>query len=170
MRSFHEFVDKKTRESKKHLQTIKKLLGKHGLEVKDFLEGEEPYIYLKNPGDSLPFDGVRIYQIGGEVAYRVQNEEKTHPYGKAYPLSVDEMYQDLISDEHMNERKAGEEVIKAVAAEFRHFFAKSTEAEKDNRSEELDRQRDPTGRMSLASTTGTDYASTLQNQRTNSPL
>ena len=65
------------------------------------------------------------------------------------------MFGDLITDDDMSERKAGEEIIKSVAQEFRKFFAKSSEAEKENRANELDQQRDP---ISVSSSTGTDYS------------
>jgi hypothetical protein len=170
MEAFIEFVDKKNREAKKQLETIKKLLEKEGMKVKSFLEEEEPYLYLLNPGGGLSFDGVRIYKIGGTMAYRVQKEEKTHPYGKAYSLNVEDMFSDIITDDDMNERKAGEEIIKSIVQEFRIFFNKSTEADKENRADDLDRQRDTTN-FAVSSSTGTDYSNMVQgNARTHSPL
>jgi hypothetical protein len=170
MKTFKEFVDKETRENQKQLETIKKILEREGLKVTSFLEEEEPYLYLTSPGGSLPFDGVRIYKIAGSVAYRVQKESKTHPYGKAYILDVEDMFGDIITDDDMNERKAGEEVIKSVVQEFRKFFAKSSEADKENRADDLDTQRDPTS-FSVSSSTGTDYSSMVQgNTKSHNPV
>jgi hypothetical protein len=118
----------------------------------------------------LPFDGLRIYRIGDSIAYRVQKEDKTHPYGKAYLLDVEGMYEDLISD-NVDEEKAGKTVIKSVAEEMRNFFSKSAEADKEVRAAELDQQTDPMGSVALSSSTGTDYSNTLQQTpRTYSPL
>ena len=159
--SFKEFIDKKSREAKKQLETIKKILGREGMKVTSFLEEEEPYLYLTNPSGNLPFDGVRIYKIGGNMAFRIQKEAKTHPYGKAYMLDIEDMFGDIITDDDMNERKAGEEIIKSVVHEFRKFFSKSSEADKENRANDLDQQRDPTN-FSVSSSTGTDYSNRVQ--------
>jgi len=170
MKTFKEYVDKKTREGRKQLETIKKILEREGLKVTSFLEEEEPYLYLISPGGGLPFDGIRIYKIAGTVAYRVQKESKTHPYGKPYQLDIEDMFGDIITDDDMNERKAGEEVIKSVVQEFRKFFTQSSEADKENRADDLDRQRDPTG-FSVSSSTGTDYSSMVQgNTRSSNPV
>lgn len=161
MKSFTEFIDRKTRRARKQLGTVQKILKRDGLTVMDFLEDEEPYIFLKNPGGSLSFDGIRIYKIGGDLAFRVQKEDKTHPYGKAYMLDVEGMYNDLLSDS-MGEQKAGEETIKAVTDELRKFFSKSSDAEKDLRSSEFDMKGDPMGSLTV-NPQGTDYSNSVQN-------
>jgi hypothetical protein len=168
--TFREFVNKKARQSKKQLGILEKILKKQGMTVENFLSDDDPYIYLRNTYGNLPFDGLRIYRIGDSIAYRVQKEEKTHPFGKAYLLDVEGMYEDLISD-NIDEEKAGNTVIKSVGEEMRSFFVKSAEADKDVRAAELDQQTDPMGKVQLGSTTGTDYANKIQNNtRTYSPL
>jgi len=157
MDRFVEFVNKKSRESTKQLKIIKDILEREGMSVAEFLKEEQPYIYLQNPGGGLSFDGVRIYKIAGNIVYRVQKEAKTHPFGKAYPLDIEEMFDDLVSD-NVDEEKAGKKIIKAVSEEFRNFFIKSAEAEKENRSDELDY-----GNISVGSSTGTDYSSLVHN-------
>ena len=155
MKSFLEFVDKRTRESKKQLDILKRVLEKGGMSVVDFSEEEDPHLFLKG-SKNLSFEGVRIYRIGGEIVFRVQKEENTHPYGKAYSLQVEEMYDDILSDE-MDEEKAGKEVIKSISEEMRKFFNRSDKAEKEIRSIEFGNNNDSMGSV-LASSTGTDYA------------
>ncbi len=155
MKSFLEFVDKRTRESKKQLDILKRVLEKGGMSVVDFSEEEDPHLFLKG-SKNLSFEGVRIYKIGGEIVFRVQKEENTHPYGKAYSLQVEEMYDDILSDE-MDEEKAGKEVIKSISEEMRNFFNRSDKAEKEIRSIEFGNNNDSMGSV-LASSTGTDYA------------
>ncbi len=155
MKSFLEFVDKRTRESKKQLDILKRVLEKGGMSVVDFSEEEDPHLFLKG-SKNLSFEGVRIYKIGGEIVFRVQKEENTHPYGKAYSLQVEEMYDDILSDE-MDEEKAGKEVIKSISEEMRKFFNRSDKAEKEIRSIEFGNNNDSMGSV-LASSTGTDYA------------
>lgn len=161
MKSFLEFVDKRTRQTKKQLEIIKRVLEKSGMSVVDFLEEEEPHIFLKG-SKNLSFEGVRIYKIGGEIVFRVQKEEKTHPYGRAYPIDVEEMYDDILSDE-MNEEKAGKEVMKSISEEMKKFFNRSDKAEKEIRSIEFDKSSDSMGKV-LASSTGTDYANQVLNK------
>lgn len=160
MAAFTQFVDKKTREAIKQLSTLKRVLEHQGMKVSDFLEEEDPYLFLKNEKGNLSFDGVRIYKIGNHMAFRVQKEEETHPYGKAYMLDLEEMFSDLVSD--MNETRAGEVVMQTIKKEFEHFFAKSSEAEKEIKSGEFNKNSDSSGKITI-STQGTDYSSMVTN-------
>ena len=157
-KSFSEFVDKKTREAKKQLKLVEKLLEKRGLKIKSHLEEVDPYVYVEEPTKQLSFGGVRVYKIGDSISFRVQKEEKTHPYGKAYQLDIEGMYKDLLSDD-MSETKAGEEVITAVTKEIRNFFVKSSDAEKDLRSMDFERGDG----VALAGDGGSDYSSMVHN-------
>jgi len=163
-KSFGEFVDKKKRESIRQLTLLKQMLESAGMKVENFLtnEGDEPYIFCYAPSDGAGFDGVRIYKIGDQLAFRVQKENKTHPYGTAYPLPVEEMFHDFLSDEDVDQMKAGKKVVEAVTKEVRRFFDKSVEAEKDDRSNSL-KQSDGQGDV-LVRTTGTDYSALVYNK------
>jgi len=89
MLKFQEFVDKKEREAIRQLNIVKKLLESREMKVKSYLKEDDPYIFLVNPLKNTFFDGVRIYKIGNSLAFRVQKEEKTHPFGTAYPLDIE---------------------------------------------------------------------------------
>jgi hypothetical protein len=155
MEKFIEFIDKKAREAKMQLSIIKKILEQHHLSVKDFTDEDEPYLYVTNPGGGLSFDGIRIYKIGNTLAYRVQREDKTHPYGKSYNLDLQEMFSDYMSD-NMKQEEAGNKVARAVVHEIVNFFKKSSEAEKEISSGEFD---EPIDKAAIRSTSGTDYSS-----------
>lgn len=161
MKSFTEFVDKKARETKRQLKLVQEIIKKDGLDVKNHLSEGDPYIYIADPGKQLSFGGVRIYKIGGSISFRVQKEEKTHPYGNAYPLDIESMYDDLISDD-TSLKKAGDIIMQSIVKEIRTFFVKSAEAEKDLRAGEFD--RDDPMKSAFASSQGTDYHSTVHNK------
>lgn len=127
---FLEFVDRKQREAVKHLSLIEKLMLKSGMKVDSFLEEDEPYVFVRSPDHRLSFDGVRIYEIAGMIAYRVQRELKTQPYGKAYLLDVEDMFNDFMS-EKMKEEEAGQKVVESVISEIKKFFERSAEAEQE---------------------------------------
>ena len=130
MQNFHEFVIKKQRDAKKHLKIIKTVAEKGGFKVEDFTSvHEDPYIFVYAPSRDLSFDGIRIYQIAGEIAYRTQRESKTHPYGRAYQLPVQEIYEDLLEDQPKD--KIGSEIIDIVNKEIKSFFERSVQAEKE---------------------------------------
>lgn len=157
-RSFGDFVDKKKRESIRQLTLLKQLLERNNMKVDNFLEsddGDDPYIYCHNPSKNGSFDGLRLYKIGEGLAFRVQKENKTHPYGSAYPLPVEDMFQDFLSDEGIDEMKAGQKIIESIGKEIRKFFEKSIDAEKDERSKDI--EKDSAGNV-LVRTTGTDYS------------
>jgi hypothetical protein len=156
MHTFNEFVDRKTREAKKQLEVVKKILDHNNFNVSDFLDGAEPYLFLRAPESRLSFDGVRIYKIGDTLAYRVQREQDTHPYGKSYNLNLEEMFEDFMSDGGKQE-DAGKKVINAVTESFKDFFEKSASAEDELKQSQFDKNKDP-----LARSTGTDYANKVQ--------
>lgn len=158
MKSFGEFVDKKTRETKKQLDIIKRVLEKHGIKAKSHVDDLDPFIFVEDPTKQLSFGGVRIYKIGDIISFRVQKEEKTHPYGRAYALDIEAMYKDLTSDD-ISEGKAGEMVMQAISKEIRSFFTKSSDAEKDLRDSELNGD----GSIALTGGSGTDYSSLVHN-------
>jgi hypothetical protein len=159
---FSSFLDKREREAKEHLTILKKVLEKEHMEVSDHLHDEKPYLFVKDSERNCSFDGIRIYVIGDSVAFRIQKEDDTHPYGKAYGLDVEGMYYDLISDK-MDEDKAGTKMVKAIVTEIKKFFEKSAEAERDLRASELDGSGDPMGRV-LVKSTGTDYSQMVQSR------
>ncbi len=129
--TFHEFLDKKAREGKRQLGIISKVLSKGGLKVTDFVEKHEgePYLFLHNPEGGSSFHGVRIYQIGDGIAFRVQREAKTHPYGTAYSLKIPDMFTDLVED--MKEEEAGKKVMESICKEMRRFFVLSDKADSE---------------------------------------
>ena len=130
MANFREFVSTKKREAVKQLRVIKAVLEKEGFTVDGFLNDEDPYIYVNTTDDNLSFDGIRVYKIGESFAYRIQKEKDTHPYGRAYQLDIEEMFNDFVS-EHGDEEKAGKRAMEALAGEIKHFFKKTVEAEKE---------------------------------------
>lgn len=157
MDQFIEFVDRKNRESRSQLGIVKKILETQHLQVKDFTEDSDPYIFVVNPGGGLSFEGIRIYKIGDTLAYKVQREDKTHPYGKPYSLNLPEMFSDYMS-ENMKPEDAGKKVARAVVHEISNFFKNSSDAEKDLASGEFDEPLDATA---IRSTSGTDYSSKI---------
>ena len=161
METFLEYVDKKQRESKRHRRIVAKLLESGGLKVRKNLDDESPYIFVAVPRKKMSFEGVRVYKIGNHMAFRVQKEEKTQPYGKAYPLNLEDMFRDYISD-HMDEEKAGKLVVKSVVQEMQKFFKQTMEAEKEIMQGDFS-QSDPLGRVIIKST-GTDYSQMVHNK------
>lgn len=135
---FSSFLDKKNKQARKELELVKEVLDEGEMQVEDHLKSDPPYLFLKGEGANLDFDGVRIYKVGSNLAYRIQKESKTEPYGAAYPLNIEEMFGDLITD--MDEEKAAEEIKKALVAEFKNFFKKSSEAQDKINSDGTDMQ------------------------------
>ena len=154
---FHEFLDKKKRDARKHLKLMKELFQQGGFKVADHLnEKDGAYLYLYNPKRNLSFDGVRVYEIGGDIAYRIQKEEATHPYGRAYCLPVPQMFEDLLGEEDMKDEQIGAEICKSVISEIKSFFDKSYEAEKRGPP-----VSDPLGKIHTRTGGGGDYANSV---------
>ena len=165
--SFGEFVNKKMRECVKQLGLLKQILEQGGMKVENFIHADsddEPYIFCASPTKNTSFDGVRIYKIGDQLAFRVQKENKTHPYGSAYPLPIEEMFNDFLSDEGVDQQKAGKKVMEAVNKEIRRFFEKSLEAESSEKQRDIESDKDSDGNVSVRSTGGTDYSAMVYNK------
>lgn len=153
MQLFVEFIDRKHREAKKKLKLVEKLLKKGDFKVVSKLNEEDPFIYLSNPNMDSNLGGIRIYEIGGSIAYKVQQNEDVQPYGDAYLLDLEEMFHDYMTETD-DEKKAGKQVIKSANEELKKFFTKSAEAE----STLLNKESEP---KVIMKTGGTDYASML---------
>lgn len=130
IKTWNEFVDYKVRDVFKKLKIVGALLQKGHFKVEDFIhEDEDPYIFVHTPKKyDLSFGGIRIYSIGEGLAYRVQNEKDTHPYGESYNLDIEAMWNDLLS-EYGDEEKCGKKIISALYSEILHFFKHSADAE-----------------------------------------
>jgi hypothetical protein len=129
------------------------------MKVENFLstddDDHDPYIFCYNPTKTGSFDGIRIYKIGNDLAFRVQKESKTHPYGSAYPLPIETMFYDFLADKDVDEKKAGKKIIEAVGKEIRKFFEKSLEADREKRDSDI--EKDTAGNV-MVRTSGTDYS------------
>jgi hypothetical protein len=128
---FSSFLDIKNKKIIEQLEILEKILSKK-FKVDSFLQNESPYVFVYSQEENLPFQGVRIYKVGSNWAYRIQNENETQPYGKAYPLKLEEIYENLVADSQ--EKDVGEIIANALIEEFENFFKKSSEAEMNNNS------------------------------------
>lgn len=138
-KTFKEFSETKIRETKKQLKTVKRVLEKQGFTVDSCLEDDDdPYIFVHSGNQQLSFEGVRIYKVSGIMAYRVQKEKETHPYGKAYELNLENIFNDLMA-ENGDESKSGHGVIKTVGEQFKKFFKKSVDAEQELKSIDVEK-------------------------------
>lgn len=161
-KSFGSFVDKKKRESIRQLELMKKILEQNNFKVRDFLneQDSDPYIFCYNPLKNSSFEGIRIYKIGNELAFRIQKESQTHPYGSAYPLPVESMFNDFLTD-NTDEDEVSKQLVEAIGKEINNFFEKSSKAEESSRK--LSYNKDSVGSV-LVRSTGTDYASLIYNK------
>ena len=157
MQNFFEFVDRKQREAVDDLEVVAKALKKGKLEVREHLKDDQPYLFVKSGNKKLSFEGVRVYKIGDQIAYRIQRLEKSEPFGKTYALNLDEMFNDYMSD-GMSKEEAGEKVIESLGDEIKKFFRKSEKAEEELRTGQKD------GLGLIVKTGGTDYSSTVLNR------
>jgi len=159
IRTFKDYMTLEDRKALKQLKIVQSLLEKGGLKVMDFTESENdqnPYIYVYNTASNKFFDGIRVYSIGKKLAFRVQKEERTHPFGSAYPLKIEEMFEDLVSEENVDQKKAGEKLIEEVPKMIKKFFERSSEAEKDIIDQDIIDKTDNTA--GAPTTGGTDYS------------
>lgn len=157
MQQFLEFIDRKQRQDIDDLETVAKALKKGKLDVKEHLNEDQPYLFVKANNKKLSFEGIRVYKIGEHVAYRIQRLEKSEPFGKTYALNLEDMFNDYMSD-GMSQEEAGQKVIESLSEEVKKFFKKSEKAEEEMRTGQKD------GLGLIIKTGGTDYSSTVLNR------
>jgi hypothetical protein len=163
MIKFKQFIDKKERDAKHQLKIIEHILQKNGFKVNDHLSDDDPYVFVHNPKKDTFFGGIRIYKVGDHIAFRVQREEKTEPFGSAYGMEIEDMFTDLLTDHHKPE-EAGKKVMEAVVNEVKRFFEKSAQAEKELRDKEFD--QNPFGKVVIRSSDfGIDYSNMVSNYK-----
>lgn len=163
-KSFGEYVNKKRRDSVKQLKIIGRVLKKEGFKVESFLEDDDPYVYCYNPLRSSDFDGIRIYKIADKIAFRIQNESKTHPYGKAYSIDVEDIFDDFLQDDNVEDSEAGKKTINTIGKEVRKFFERTKKAEDENRHRDMRTRHDADlGGVNIRSS-GLDYGSLIYNK------
>lgn len=153
MQTFNEFVFRQTREAQKHLEIVKKLLEQNNFKVKDHTkDNDDPFLFVSSPEHNLSFGGIRVYQIGDDIAFRPQKGPENQAYGLAQSLDVQEIYTDLL-DEDIPSEKMAETLIHAIVNKLNSFFEKAKEAEQEKPGGILD----PLNRAYIRSN-GTDYA------------
>lgn len=162
MRSFRDFYENKVRIAIKQLNIVAQVVEKAGFKVDHFLDEQfsDPYVYIHNPNRNTSFDGVRLYRIGDKLAYRVQRENKTHPYGNAYTLDVELMFDDLMEEGEHKPETIGHKVMEMVAKELRSFFEESAEIENN---QEPEKDQNGLGMVQIRNPQGGDY-STMTNE------
>lgn len=126
---FQDFVDRKHRKAIRELKILEQIVKMGGFETKGFFEDKfDPYVFVKSNTET-PFEGIRLYKIGDHIAYRVQNEVDSHPYGSAFDLNVEAMFDDYVEDgEH---KHLGEKVAKSVVEDLKHFFKINAQMSRD---------------------------------------
>jgi len=158
MRSFRDFYENKVRLAIKQLNIVAQVVEKAGFKVDHYLDEQfqEPYVYVRNPNRNTSFDGVRLYKIGDKLAYRVQRENATHPYGNAYSLDVELMFDDLMEEGEHKPEVIGQKVMEMVAKELRAFFEESADAEQETADKEMGKEADGLGHVHVRNPQGGD--------------
>lgn len=168
MKTFLEFHNVIDQETKEDLEMLLHVLRKDGLRVEDFLEsGDMPYIFCYNPLEDTSFQGVRIYKHGTILAFKVAKFPDSQPYGAAYNIDLQGMYDALIEDKK-EKKEALKELCKKVCEEMRKFFRKSKIAEDKIVKSQI---RDPdaldgAGQIVIRNT-GTDYSNNVYSNNKN---
>jgi hypothetical protein len=158
-RTFREFLGGKRREAKRQLHMVQEVLKRGGFRVEDFLDErfDDPYVFCHNPKKDTSFKGVRIYKIGDKLAYRVQRESTTHPFGTAYIIDMDAIFNDLTADGITKKEHIGHKLMEEVIQSIRAFFKESAEAERQE--DKWDDDGDTMGMVHVRNPLGGDYSS-----------
>ena len=119
------------------------------LNIKDT---DDPHLFVYSTDDGCDFEGIRIYSVGKNIAFRIQNRSDTHPYGKAYLLDFENVFNTFMSKKDAKTEKAGHDVIKYFTEEIKKFFKLSAE---------MQTNFDKSDNKLMLRNTGTDYSANV---------
>lgn len=150
---FFDYINRKLISSKRKLRIIHKILDQAKVKTKLFLKNtDEPHLFVYSTDNNCDFEGIRIYPIGRNLAFKIQNRSDTHPYGKAYLLDFENIYNTFMAEKDAEEEKAGKKVIKYFVEEIMKFFKMSAEAQSN-----FDKSDDKL----MLRNSGTDYSANV---------
>lgn len=163
MKTFLEYSIHRVREhDPDKLKLLLAALTKAGLFVTDKThEEKDPHLFVQAIPQPEEFEGIRIYILGNICAYRVQKLRDTEPYGKAYLLDLQGMYDDSIKQLGTKGDKKFyvEDLIKKLGAKLKKFYIDSIKDEDEYLQSQLDGDdRTDIGGAMIAPTNGGDYA------------
>jgi hypothetical protein len=150
---FFDYISRRLLSSKRKLRIIHKILEQENIKNKLSVKNtDDPHLFVYSTDDNCEFEGIRIYPIGRNIAFKIQNRSDTHPYGKAYLLDFENIFNTFMSDKDAEEEKAGKSVIKYFIEEIKEFFKLSAEAQNNT---------DKSDNKLMMRNTGTDYSANV---------
>lgn len=150
---FFDYINRNVLGAKRKFKIISTILKQNKIKNKMFLDVDDPFLFVYSTNPECDFEGVRIYSIGRNIAFKIQNRVDTHPYGKAYLLDFENIYNTFMSEKGSNEEKAGKKVIDILVDEMKKFFKMSADAQN-----KIEKGND--NKLMLRSG-GTDYSSSV---------
>lgn len=133
MKVFKEYHDQVHFDIMNKLQLVKKVFEKCGFRVDDFTKEDSPYVFLYAPLQNLSFKGVRVYFIGDNLGFRVAKMPETLPYGTAYSLHFQDVFDEILDNSGKNSDKEKTKLLrefcKVIGDQMRKFFKDTKKAE-----------------------------------------
>lgn len=163
MKTFLEYNIHRVREhDPDKLKLLLSALTKAGMFVLDKTDMEkDPHLFVQAIPQPEEFEGIRIYILGNICAYRVQKLKDTEPYGKAYLLDLQGMYDDSIRELGTKGDKKFyiEDLLSKLGNKLKKFYFDSIRDEEEYIQSQLDGE-DMTdiGSAMVVPTNGGDYA------------
>lgn len=150
---FFDYINRKLLTSKRKLKIIHKMLEHAKIKNKLYLKNtDDPYLFVYSTDENCDFEGIRIYSIGNNVAFRIQNRDDTHPYGKSYLLDFENVFNTFMSKKDADPEDSGKEVMKYFIEEIKKFFKMSAMAQNNF---------DKNDNKLMLRNTGTDYSANV---------
>jgi|694.fasta_scaffold23718_5 hypothetical protein len=150
---FFDYVNRRLLNSKRKLKIIHKMLNSAKVKSKLSIKNtDDPHLFVYSTDPGCDFEGIRIYAIGSNIAFRIQNRSDTHPYGKSYLLDFENVFNTFMSKKDAKAEDSGKEVMKHFVEEIKKFFKMSADAQNNF---------DKSDNKLMLRNTGTDYSSNV---------
>lgn len=140
--TFSSFLNKQERKEKKNLKIFSNIAENNGMKIEKFYEERKPYIFIHSDVP-LDFGGIRAYAQDQSIVFRCQDEKDTEPYGKAYKIDVENIYNDFLSEgDSVDEEEAAKQTAESMIEEVKSFFNKSKKAETEIKVRQMNEPED----------------------------
>jgi hypothetical protein len=150
---FFDYINRNALGAKRKLKIIHNILKLNKIKNKMFLNVDDPFLFVYSTDPECDFEGIRIYSIGRSIAFKIQNRIDTHPYGKAYLLDFENIFNTFMSEKDADEEKAGGKVADTLVDEIKRFFKMSSDSQN-----KIEKSND---NKLMTRSGGTDYSSSV---------
>lgn len=126
MSIFSDYLKSRNYSGRRKLAIFAEVMRRADLHVIPRFDGAEPHLFVSRGPDRT---GVRIYEIGDRLAFRVQDLPDGEPHGRAFGIDVQRLFEEIIEEiDDKTPENAAWLLLGELGNAMKSFFADSIKA------------------------------------------